>query len=164
MFRTILLTVMILPVIVGNSFCQKINFTYDRNGNRLTRSIEVTKMKSVVSFPVSNPKSLKSTVEAKVSSESTEKLQGEDQEISMVIYPNPNKGILKINISNLPLNSTNELKLYDLSGIELLSSRNFESYLEIDISGYKDGIYILRIKINEKITDWKIIKNTADFN
>jgi len=121
-------------------------------------------MKSVVSFPVSNPKSLKSTVEAKVSSESTEKLQGEDQEISMVIYPNPNKGILKINISNLPLNSTNELKLYDLSGIELLSSRNFESYLEIDISGYKDGIYILRIKINEKITDWKIIKNTADFN
>jgi len=131
----------------------------------MQRSIVAAKMNSVVNFPVSDPKSLKSAKDAKGSSElsdSMEELQGEDQKINMVIYPNPNKGILKINISNLPLNSTIELNLYDLSGIELMSKRNFNSYSEIDISRYKDGIYILRFKINEKITDWKIINNTAD--
>jgi hypothetical protein len=59
----------------------------------------------------------------------------------------------------MPLNPVTEMKLYDLSGMELTSKSNFESSSELDISRFRDGVYILQIKINEKTFDWKVIKN-----
>jgi hypothetical protein len=37
--------------------------------------------------------------------------------------------------------------------------KNIENHTEIDITRFIDGIYILRVKINEKTFDWKVIKN-----
>lgn len=165
-----------------NLFSQTVEFTYDNNGNRLNRTIQTEQLRSnTVKFPVVNPKSLKAldamgtALESGITSKNEEvkgtkgnedvtreSIKQENKEIVTLVYPNPNKGLLKIDISNMPLNSVSEMKLYDLAGIEKTSKRNFESYSEIDISQFKDGIYILRIKINTKIFDWKIIKNTAD--
>ena len=178
----------IIPVILVlfqsiTLFGQKVEFTYDDNGNRLSRTITVDQptvphdpppidppprnggssrtilvdqLKSnTVQFLVFNPKSLEST-ESMKSIVSDEEEKGE---IITLVYPNPNKGLIKIDISNLPLESKNEMRLYDLSGIELIVKRNFDSYSEIDISQFKDGIYILRIKINDKVFDWKVIKS-----
>ena len=90
----------------------------------------------------------------------SEKTLSEDGAIETFVYPNPNKGLIKINISNLPLQSINEMRLYDLSGTELTLKTKFGSYSEIDISQYSDGIYILRIRINDKIFNWKVIKSS----
>jgi Secretion system C-terminal sorting domain len=134
-------------------FGQSIEFSYDANGNRLSRTLVVERLKSAtIQFPVTDPKSL-NPVDNKVA------LVPEEGEINAVVYPNPNKGLIKIDITNMPLNSNKELRLYDLSGAELIVKRNFESYSEMDISRFKDGIYILRIKINEKVFDWKVIKS-----
>jgi hypothetical protein len=59
----------------------------------------------------------------------------------------------------MPLNSISELRLYDLSGNEIVMKKNIENHTEIDITRFIDGIYILRVKINEKTFDWKVIKN-----
>jgi Secretion system C-terminal sorting domain len=159
---------------------QSVSFTYDASGNRITRTIVVQQQKSIhINSPSVNSKN-SSVADVKgtgktvstITGESTENSKLNDQEeamkekalteageITTVVYPNPNKGLLKIDITNMPLNAVTEMKLYDLSGMELTSKRNFDSSSELDISQFRDGIYILRIKINEKIFDWKVIKN-----
>ncbi len=137
-------------------FSQSIEFTYDDNGNRLTRTIIVEQLQSQnIKFPVVNPKSLipaDSKAQAQeinkdaIFSEFKDELESEDGEIATVVYPNPNKGLIKIDISNLPLNSTSETRLFDLNGNELSVIKNIESHSEIDINKYRDGIYILQNK------------------
>jgi Secretion system C-terminal sorting domain len=154
---------------------QSVSYTYDNSGNRLTRTIVVQQLKSGVIDPKKlNPTNAKGTglTEATLPGESSanSKVNGQEEvlqdkalteagEIAALVYPNPSKGLLKIDISNMPLNSITEMRLYDLSGVELTSKRNFDSNSELDISQFKNGIYILRIKINEKVFDWKVIKN-----
>jgi hypothetical protein len=158
-------------------FSQRVEFTYDDNGNRHTRTITVQELQSKsVEFPVIDPKNLKTkenvmaqgsnpdassqNVDAKSLSDATrERINQEEGEIVTRVYPNPNKGLIKIDISNMPLNSVSELRLYDLSGNEIVMKKNIENHTEIDITRFIDGIYILRVKINEKIFDWKVIKN-----
>ena len=130
-------------------FSQSIEFTYDDNGNRLTRTIIVEQLQSQnIKFPVVNPKSLipaDSKAQAQeinkdaIFSEFKDELESEDGEIATVVYPNPNKGLIKIDISNLPLNSTSETRLFDLNGNELSVIKNIESHSEIDINKYRDG-------------------------
>lgn len=146
---------------------QTISYTYDDNGNRIRRTYEVEELQSgSFSFPatpeilkLSAKKGSASEEEEFMKSKEPEEVFPEEGEIKTAVYPNPNKGLIKIEISNLPMNSKNEMRLYDLSGKEITVRRNFESYSEIDISKFKDGIYILRIRINESIFDWKVIKN-----
>jgi hypothetical protein len=135
-------------------FSQKdYDFTYDANGNRIKRELHVDKLKSAtISFPVSDPSSLKLADKLKTT-------ETDNNAVKTFIYPNPNKGLLKINVSNMPSNSTTELRIYNLSGTELMVKRNFDSYSEIDINEYKDGVYILRIMINDKLFDWKVVKS-----
>jgi hypothetical protein len=174
--KRIFLSCLILLTVM-NLFGQRVDFVYDDSGNRdTTKIVIVEQLKSnSVTFPVVNPKSLQSTENAlaggpeeisgsqnenqkSLDNSSNTSIKQEEGEIITLIYPNPSKGLIKIDISNIPLNSITEMKLYDLSGLEKSSKRNFESHSEIDISQLKDGIYILRIKINEKIFDWKIVK------
>lgn len=161
-------------------FSQSVEYVYDASGNRLTRTIVVLKLQSNVLDSVIATKSLSSpayatgmdgdqslqneelTMDAKVREQekaSKTRTISEDEEMVTIVYPNPNKGLLKIDISNMPMNSTNEMRLYDLSGNKIMVKRDFESHSEIDISQFKDGIYILRIKINERVFDWKVVKN-----
>lgn len=153
-------------------FSQGFSYLYDFDGTRLTRGIYVQPQQShALVDSIINPKKLKSAnvvgsgQESQVNipsefSDTSSSIKGsEDGKITTLIYPNPNKGLLNIEISNMPSNSVNEMRLYDLSGMEIASKRNFDSKSEIDISQFKDGIYILRIKINDKVFDWKVIKN-----
>jgi len=137
---------------------QTVEYAYDNNGNRISRSIVVEELQSKsVSFPVINPKSLKAVENALMAE--TQEIIPEEGELYTIVYPNPNKGLLKIEISNMPLESRKEMRLYDLSGTELIIKKDFDSYSELDINRLKDGIYILRIKINERLFDFKVIKN-----
>jgi hypothetical protein len=176
--RIILISLILIQVLP--LFSQSVAFTYDSTGNRLTRTIVVQKLQSnETEFPVVDAKALipvesaigagasqaiedkESSQDSKFSSQekslNEKSIMGEGELITLV-YPNPSKGLLKVEISNMPASSTNEMILYDLNGMELISKKNFDSYSELDISQFKDGIYILRIIINKNRFDWKIIK------
>jgi hypothetical protein len=147
-------------------FSQGFAYTYDNNGTRLTRTVKTQQLQSKsLADSVISLKSLNTSYSQGSGVESqTDQKSDESNNISMegdiktIVYPNPNMGLVKIDVSNMPENSINEMKLYDLTGMELVSKKNFDSYSELDISQYRDGIYILRIKINGKLFDWKIIK------
>lgn len=163
-------------------FSQKVVFTYDSNGNRSSRTIVVEPIDTNnAMFPITEPKNLRSlgnsrakslevgesiqTADAKGNNNIIrERIKTEEDGIAALVYPNPNKGLIKIDISNMPTTSINEMRFYDLNGNELKALRNFDSHSEIDISQYKDGIYILRIKINSKRFDFKIIKGQTSGN
>jgi hypothetical protein len=63
----------------------------------------------------------------------------EMQPSGLSVHPNPSNN--KIQISNIDVNS--ELKIYSILGDCLFTTFNKQEILEIDISKYKTGIYIL---------------------
>lgn len=86
-------------------------------------------------------------------------IQLDEDEIKIKIYPNPTRGQLRIEISNMPMQASGEMRLYDLNGNELVNINPLEPSSVLDISFYSDGIYILRMRINETIFDYKVIKH-----
>lgn len=144
----------VLAIMFNSSciFCQTIHYSYDLNGNRTERVLSTEQLKSaMIDFPVKEADKLEPAEKQK------DKLN--DAETSVRIYPNPTRGILKVEIINLPENARTDLKFYDFSGVVLINQRNLNPAFDLDISRYKDGIYILRITINDVITNWKVIKN-----
>lgn len=143
---------------------QPVSFKYDANGNRISRILTVEQLSSESkSITDMNPEFLK--LPSKNNSDEEESLKAvesisEYETIETQVYPNPNRGIIYINIINMPLNSKNEVRVYDLAGIEQYINKNLESNSEINISNLKDGTYILLIKVNQKLFNWKIIKTT----
>jgi hypothetical protein len=132
---------------------QTIQFTYDENGNRIERVLVSQRLKSAtIDFPVKDLKKLELADEKKD--------QLIDSETTLKVYPNPTKGLLRIEVSNIPEGASTQVKLYDYSGVELINQNDFPPSQVLDISRFKDGLYILRIIINSKVTNWKIIKNT----
>lgn len=65
-------------------------------------------------------------------------------------YPNPTNGFLTIETDK-----DFELELYSITGSLLVKSANIKS---IDLSSFSNGIYILQLKIEDKILTNKIIK------
>jgi|NGEPerStandDraft_6_1074524.scaffolds.fasta_scaffold12445_1 hypothetical protein len=177
MNRKRIILVGLVLLLVMRLFGQTVAFTYDDNGNRHTRTITVQRLNSnETKSLLTDPKQLGTqknqlarglevgtsvqTADAKGQDDKVlERLKTEEGEIGFNVYPNPNKGLIKIDISNMPLNSVTELRLYDLTGNEIMLKKNFESHSEIDITQFKDGIYILRVRIGDKTFDWKVIKN-----
>ncbi len=156
-----LILILLFLFLFKSLFCQSVSFTYDDSGNRLNRSISVQQLKSnKVQLPgadtenLNMPEKIKLEEKEKVSKEA---ISSENRDVNLLVYPNPNKGFIKMDILNMPLNSVNEIKLYDLSGLELKVLKNSDSHTEIDISQFQDGIYILKIKVVDKVFDYKIV-------
>ena len=66
-----------------------------------------------------------------------------------IVYPNPTKGTLNINIINLE-----EIIIYTIAGKELFK---FSAKSQIDLSGLKKGVYILKLLSENKIITEKIV-------
>lgn len=69
------------------------------------------------------------------------------------LYPNPSTGILNL---SFPHASTREMTLLDASGKVLQHWERKESDLQLDISQFKSGNYILQIRANNKSSGIKI--------
>lgn len=173
MFSTLLLS-------STNMLSQKISFEYDANGNRISRKIVVEELQqTAVNFENLDLTSLNISKESKtkeskgtVGSEqnSLEKDLNEEKEneaenlttegkVKINIYPNPVKEILKIDITNMPFNPKSRMVLFDMGGTKLAEKLDFENHIELDISQYKDGMYIIIIQIDNNVSNFKVIKN-----
>ncbi|MFI5173102.1 MAG: T9SS type A sorting domain-containing protein [Chitinophagales bacterium] len=85
---------------------------------------------------------------------------GELTKINFIIYPNPSSEKIIISLSSTQLTTHNSpLAITDLSG-KTISEINITSpETEIDISGFPDGIYFVRINFEKNTTTEKFIKN-----
>ena len=121
----------------------KIKYTYDSAGNRLTRQKEIViQTRGALSDDEGEP----STYEEKLS------------ETKVTIYPNPTRGILKIDISGVEKFENARISLYDLTGKLLQQWAGISQSNAIDLSERTPGMYIMQVAYNGKISSWKIIK------
>jgi hypothetical protein len=119
----------------------KVSYSYDAAGNRISRIIVMGELRAD---------------EPEVQEEETaysEMLS----ELLIKIYPNPTRGLIRIEIQNLPVGETANITLYELSG-KLITMKQTSESTEIDITGQPAGIYLMKIIAGEKQTEWKIIK------
>ncbi|WP_347219022.1 T9SS type A sorting domain-containing protein [Chryseobacterium sp.] len=73
-----------------------------------------------------------------------------------VIFPNPTKGMIKIRTAN----KIEELYIYDLAGKIIQRKENLEEGKNtIDMTSYPQGIYLIRVRINNNWETFKVIKN-----
>ncbi len=73
------------------------------------------------------------------------------------IYPNPNKGLLKIDFPSLS-RSEATISVYNSTG-KLIVRKSASSFgNEVDLSSYPSGFYVMTILIGQEKKEWKIIK------
>jgi len=118
-----------------------IHFNYDGSGNRTRRYIQ-----------------LQSTQGANAQEHEPEIFTDKLGQLEYSIYPNPTKGNLQIEIKNLVEGTTVELLVYDINGKQLTRQTVTASLTTVDLSGYKQGMYLLHVVEGKNIHKWKIAK------
>ena len=121
-----------------------IYYSYDDNGNRVTRSIALKKSSAVTDSAY----------------EETEKEIFKDEigEIHISIYPNPTKGNLVVEVSGTSTEALIEYGIYSATGTILKKQIVSDPQFNIDFTNQPCGMYILKLNIEGKISEWKIIK------
>jgi hypothetical protein len=129
---------MLIVSVCTDAYAQRIEYTYDASGNRISRKKEIVLTKSAES---------PATV-------FTEELA----ERTIKIYPNPTEGHLKVEISDFEACQSVNLSIYNMQGQVVIKRKMESSVYDLDISGRPNGLYVLQINIDGENTSWKIIK------
>lgn len=119
-------------------------FTYDASGNRITRAVILLKSASIPGDSLQAKQDQK-ILEDQVGLQKTR------------IYPNPTKGLLKIDFPSLS-QSEATISVYNSTG-KLIVRKSASSFgNEVDLSAYPSGFYVMTILIGQEKKEWKIIK------
>ena len=138
---------LLLPGIVFSVFSQnRVEYTYDAAGNRLSGLSSQLRMAAI------------SDREAEDETDTPEIYSDKIEQSNIRIYPNPTKGILRIEIIRLAEENPIHIQLYDMSGRALINEQNAASFTDLNISDQPAGMYILTIFTDDRTTHWKIIK------
>ncbi|KAF5048131.1 hypothetical protein DSECCO2_453290 [anaerobic digester metagenome] len=140
-FPLVLFASIMLALIVQKTYgqTQRFMFSYDASGNRTERIISLDRSSS--------------------SNLSNSELTNPVEFNGIKIYPNPTKGLLKIEIEGYELGTIFHIDVFDIKGAIITSIKTSDTITEINLSDQKTGIYILSIATNKKTYKWKIIKD-----
>ncbi|MDR1372203.1 MAG: T9SS type A sorting domain-containing protein [Dysgonamonadaceae bacterium] len=134
-----------------------IKFAYDAAGNRISRTITL-----LPNTTLRSAKNEASTEEVEVEVEGIEEPEVHSEvinETEIRIYPNPTRGMLKVEIDNLPSGNFANILLYDLSGRLIEIKQKVEFSTEFNLVSQPAGTYIMKITAEGvEQTSWKIIK------
>ncbi|MDP2339060.1 MAG: T9SS type A sorting domain-containing protein [Bacteroidota bacterium] len=119
-------------------------FEYDASGNRLTRSILQLK-----SAGIENKDTLANQLKT------FEDMIGNRP---VKIYPNPTKGLLKVEIP-FTEESSATISVLTMQGALAKKLKVSGTFTEIDMRSQPPGIYLMIISIGELSSEWKIIKD-----
>jgi hypothetical protein len=123
----------------------KILFEHNQFGNRISRHVDNAK-----SIPSSDTvKNI--SVQYKINNPSTE-------QISVTVFPNPTKDLLKIIILNLPKSENAEIKIFSTKGNLLFEQLLTGDEYSVNMSEFSPGIYILNMAVGDKQIVKQIIK------
>lgn len=138
----LLLVLSFLFLFSVSALSQTVSYTYDQAGNRISRK--------VVTLPPP-PQSAKPQVD----STSVEDVLSER---SIIIYPNPTRGALKVDINGGDTEEELRIILYSGQGVQLYNSIAQPGISSVDMTAYPKGWYILRVIAGENKKDFKVIK------
>lgn len=139
--RPILLATCLLMCLLSARAQESVSYSYDNAGNRTTRTIVLSNAATRSMLQDEAPKPY---VEKTVSGQIT-------------IYPNPTQGALTLEITGMET-IDGQAAIYDLSGSLLYQTDVSAETQRFDLSSYANGVYILRLVMQGKTRNWKIIK------
>jgi hypothetical protein len=84
----------------------------------------------------------------------TDKLKESD----VLIYPNPTRGMLAVEIRNKNPQVSHQLTVNSLRGAVIFQKNHIGDYTTIDLSAQPKGVYLLRISSQDSFVTWKIVK------
>lgn len=82
-------------------------------------------------------------------------VQVEETEMNSInVYPNPCYNYVTVTTEN----NINSIKILDMAGNVILENQHTSELVKLDIKHFPDGLYIVEIKSNNRLTHHKIIK------
>lgn len=126
------------------SYGQSRKFWYDASGNRISRkTITLAKSESGISDD---------------KTKSIDPISDEVGETSILIYPNPTKGLITIEIQGMEESKGDIINLYDQNGRLVRVLKNLSYSNTLDLSGLQTGVYFMVVRLGNNTTKWSIIK------
>lgn len=142
---------------------QAVKYTYDGSGNRETRS-KVIVMRSMLKSAGADAETEDEAAEPDQSAKpdkSTGPSKFEEMltETKITVYPNPTKGVLRVEITGKEIPKDAKMMLYGISGTLIRQWTAVSGSNVMDISAQPAGTYIMRIMLDkENVSVWKVIK------
>jgi len=121
---------------------QTVTYAYDAAGNRTARVVTLAQNLATPQVAAKSPTALSDVVAEK----------------KIIIYPNPTKGIVKVEITGYTDDTKASFRLMNMSGQTINARTADSSSQSFDLSNQAAGIYLLQITINGESVVWKIIK------
>jgi len=123
----------------------QVSYNYDDNGNRTSKVIILNTLKSDELINPVNEVETASIFDDII------------DDVSIKIYPNPTKGLLRIDITN-SYDIDGSIEIVNSTGKTISKTTTISETNSMDISKHPNGVYMMRIKINGETSVWKIIK------
>jgi len=127
-------------------------YEYDAAGNRIVRKV----LEMLLAPPA--PEDSVEVTSYKLQVTSNEFFVEKLAQVEMKIYPNPATEKITLEITNLQDLQTGVFKLYNLNGQLLKECPVHSVSTELSLAGLSAGTYILKVFMNDKTDEWKIIK------
>ena len=128
-------------------------YEYDDAGNRIVR-----KVLEMLLAPTAPPEDSVEVTSYELQVTSKEFFVEKLAQVEMKIYPNPATEKITLEISNFEKLQTGVFKLYNLNGQLLKECPVHSVSTELSLSGLSAGVYLLKVFMNDKTDEWKIIK------
>ena len=131
-----------------------VTFSYDADGNRITRSLSMRRIDNNVNH---NADLWEQNGQAKDTDLLSSAVDSFDA-MEVSLYPNPTQAIVNLTIENIESDAILQAMLTTASGAVLYNKKIDGLYESIDLTQYSPGIYYLRLTANEESHTWKIVK------
>lgn len=128
-----------------------VSFSYDAAGNLNTRNYILLKKALAITR-------IDSISKSSIADDRSDSLRYSDLDQKIRIFPNPTKGLLKMVLSGFDFSQKSGITVYSPTGTTLIQHSPALPSDEIDLSGYAPGLYIMRIEVGGKTSEWKILK------
>jgi hypothetical protein len=126
-----------------------VKYSYDENGNRIRRWIDITKLAIPDTTDTLDQDSL-----IKKNINNSHALDG-----MITLFPNPTEGLLDMKITGMKDGETAEYAFVSLTGQELLRKKTGSPVSRIDISAFPPGTYLVNVTLRNQVQTWKIVKH-----
>lgn len=131
-----------LQFCVTSLHADRVVFTYDASGNRISSQKEI----SVRSLSSSNQEQVSPLMETL-------------SHHRITVYPNPTDGPLRIDISGLSGTQGSSITIYNMLGSIVYYESDIRESNDLDLTPYPAGMYLMILRLEGETSTWKIVRN-----
>jgi hypothetical protein len=162
MYRIFLIMAAIMinccTLVQGQIGSPSIAISYDASGNRTLRKVIIIYYKTYEHDTIDNDNTDSTVNRTNTDDKKTTVYDDNLGGYQIKVYPNPTNGWLNVQISNFIAGLTADITVYDPQNKLMLKNQCTSKFTKIDMSPFPKGAYLMDIRIDGKVSGWKIIK------